>query len=260
MTEPAVLISREGSVGVLTLNRPDKRNCMMPELLDAYGEAAREIAADTSLRAVVVTGKGRCFSAGADLDAGLQKGDAVLPHERSFAMYDPFLATLDIPVPVICAMNGHAVGGGFGLTLLADIRIAKRNAKYGANFARLGLHSGLAISYVLPKLVGLSHASELLYTGRLIDGDAALAMGLVSRSVDEAEVLPQAMALAGEIAAAGPLAVRTMKASMRAGLNAEIREAAMAEAHLQSATLATADATEGTRALLEKRTPDFQGR
>src|SRR5690606_16807219 len=95
------------------------------------------------------------------------------PHERSYAMYEPFLSVLDIEVPVIAALNGHAVGGGFGLALVCDLRIAAREARYGANFARLGLHAGMAISYLLPRIIGPVRAAELLFTGRLIDGREA---------------------------------------------------------------------------------------
>jgi enoyl-CoA hydratase/carnithine racemase len=260
MSDEAVRYEAKDQVGFLTLSRPDGRNAMTGELLDAFSVAARAARADRAVRCVVLTGEGNCFSAGADLNAGLQLGEpSSLPHERSYAMYRSFLEVLDIEVPVIAALNGHAVGGGFGLTLLADIRIARRDARYGANFARLGLHSGLGIGYLLPRLVGLSSASELLYTGRLIGGDEGARMGLFSRALPGDEVLPAATALALEIAAAAPMAVRSMKASMRAGLAWTVREAARAEAALQAETLGTEDAKEGMAALLAKRPPVFRG-
>ncbi len=155
---------------------------------------------------MVVGGSGSCFSAGADFKAQVQRGaDTRLPHERSYAMYEPFLSVLDIDVPVMAAMKGHAVGGGFGLALLCDIRIASRTARHGANFCRLGLASGLGIGYVLPRLIGPSRAAELLYTGRLIGGDELVQIGLASRAVDAEAVLPAALDLAREIAASAPL-------------------------------------------------------
>lgn len=175
-------------------------------------------------------------------------------------MYAPFLRVLDLEIPVIGALNGHAVGGGFGLSLLTDIRIGNREAKYGANFARIGLHSGLGISYLLPRLVGISKASELLFTGRLILGDEAERIGLFSRAVAPEDVLSEAQALAEEIASAAPLAVRAMKATMRRFNDLQIREAAAIEAPLQAETLDTEDAREGMRAILEKRPPVFSGR
>ncbi|MBK6811644.1 MAG: enoyl-CoA hydratase/isomerase family protein [Sandaracinaceae bacterium] len=205
MTEPAVLYSRDGHVGVLTLNRPDQRNAMTPELLGDFAVAVERAKADRGARAVVLVGTGSCFSAGADLHSSLKTGDPNgLPHERSFAMYAPFLELRNVGVPVIAALQGHAVGGGFGLSLMADIRIANERDKYGANFARLGLHSGMAISFMLPRLVGVSRASELLYTGRLVIGAEAERIGLVSEALPGEQVFPRAMELAGEIALSLP--------------------------------------------------------
>ncbi len=201
MGERAVLYEAADRIGLITLNRPDQRNAMTPELLDSFSEAIGEALADREIRCLVITGNGRCFSAGADLRSSLQRSDLGKPStEASFAMYEPFLRVLDLDVPVIAAMNGHTVGGGFGLTLLADIRVANVDAKYGANFARLGIHSGLGISYLLPRLIGLAHASELLFTGKLIPGDEALRIGLVTHAVQADEVLPRAMGLARAIA------------------------------------------------------------
>jgi len=249
-------------IGIIRLNRPDGRNSMTGELLDAFALCAREATLDAKARCIVITGSGKCFSAGADLRAQIQRSDGgnLAPHEGSYAMYTSFLSVLDIAVPVIGALNGHAVGGGFGLSLLCDIRIAARDAKYGANFARLGLHSGLGISYTLPRLIGVSRASELLYTGRLIDGEEAERIGLVSRAVAAEAVMSEAMVLAREIASAAPLAVRGMKATMRQSLAWDVRGAAWLEAYAQSATVRTADFDEGVKALLEKRPPRFEGK
>lgn len=256
----AVLYSRDAHVGVLTLNRPDARNAMSPELLGAFDVAVKQAIADDGARAVVLQGTGSCFSAGADLRSSLQTGAAALPFERSFAMYDPFLKLRDVPVPVICAMQGHAVGGGFGLSLMADIRICAENAKVGANFVRLGIHPGMAISYVLPRLIGVSRASEMLYTGKLVRGHQAAEMGLVSEALPADDVIPRAMALAEEIAEAAPKAVRLMKRTILDGLGWDVVSAARTEAHLQSATLAMEDAKEGIAAMREKRKPEFTGR
>ena len=260
MGERAVLYEAADRIGLMTLNRPEQRNAMTPELLDAFSEAIDEARGDASIRCLVITGKGKCFSAGADLRSGMQRTDLGKPStEASFAMYEPFLKVLDVEVPVIAAMNGHTVGGGFGLTLLADIRVANVDAKYGVNFARLGIHSGLGISYTLPRLVGAAHASELLFTGKLIRGSEALQIGLVTHAEEADEVLPTAMQLARAVAASAPAAVQQMKASIRRGLAWEIREAALAEAALQAASLDTEDAKEGVAAILEKREPEFTG-
>jgi enoyl-CoA hydratase/carnithine racemase len=255
----AVRYEATGAIGVITLNRPDNRNSMTPELLDAFSRASAAARADDALRCVVVTGSGSCFSSGADFKATLQR-DGGTPSERSYAMYEPFLSLLELEVPVIGALNGHAVGGGFGLALVCDLRIGAVDAKYGANFVRLGLAPGLAISYLLPRLVGVARANELLLTGRLVDGRTAEALGILNAAVPADEVLPQAMALAREIAEAAPLAVRATKAAIRRGLGLAPREAARAEAFAQAESLATDDAREGIAALLAKRRPVFTGR
>lgn len=262
-SDPAVLYAREGHVGVITLNRPDNRNSMTPELLGAFHDCTREATADQDARCVVITGKGRCFSAGADFKSNIQaegEGRTLQPHEASYAMYIPFLSVLDIEVPVIGALNGHTVGGGFGLSLVCDLRVANTEAKYGANFARLGLHSGMAVSYLLPRIIGPSKAAELLFTGRLVRGDEAERLGIVGQAVAPDEVLPVAMALAGEIAECAPVAVRMMKRSFYRGLGWDVRGAALDEAFAQAVTVQTADIREGVAALLQKRTPDFKGR
>jgi enoyl-CoA hydratase/carnithine racemase len=174
--------------------------------------------------------------------------------------YRPFLAVGALSVPTIAAMNGHAIGGGFGLALMCDIRVANESAKYGANFVRLGIHSGMAVSYVLPRLIGPARASELLFTGRLISGKEAAEFGIANYAGPEEEVLPRAMALAREIAGCAPAAVRMMKQSVRTGLDWNPDAAAERESRLQAQTFQMEDAAEGIQALLEKRPPRFQGK
>jgi enoyl-CoA hydratase/carnithine racemase len=260
----AVRYQRRGEVGVITLDRPDNRNSMTPELLDAFSAATADARRDAEVRCVVITGSGTCFSAGADFKSIVQRDAADdrarTAAERSFAMYVPFMSVLDLEVPVIAAINGHAVGGGFGLALLCDIRIGARDARYGANFTRLGIHPGMAVSYLLPRLVGVSRANELLFTGRLFDGAEAERIGLLSRCVEAADVLPTAMDMASEIAAAAPLAVRLTKRSIYRGLDWAPRHAGELEAEAQASTLDTGDAREGIAALLGKRPPQFTGR
>lgn len=256
----AVVFEVRGAVGVVTLNRPANRNSMTPELLSAFAEAVAMAQADASLRAVVITGTGSCFSAGADFRSIVQSQDASrAPGERSFGIYEPFLSVLDLEVPVIAACNGHAVGGGFGLALLCDLRVGAREARFGANFTRLGLHPGMAISYLLPRLVGVSRAADLLFTGRLVHGDEAERIGILSTAVPAADVLPRALDVAQQICASAPIAVRMTKRTLYQGLNWSPREAARIEAFAQASTLQTADAEEGVAALLAKREPSFRG-
>jgi len=256
----AVRFETDGLVGVITLDRPDNRNSMTPELLDAFTAASAAARADTAIRCVVVTGTGNCFSSGADFKSNLQRAEAATPEERSYAMYVPFLSLLDLEVPVVAALNGHTVGGGFGLALVCDIRIGAREAKYGANFVKLGLAPGMAISYLLPRVVGFPKANELLLTGRLVDGDEAERLGILNKAVAAADVMTEAMQIAQTIADNAPLAVRATKAAIRRGLALTVREAARQEAAAQAITVDSDDCREGIAALLEKRTPIFTGR
>jgi enoyl-CoA hydratase/carnithine racemase len=255
----AVTYHTDGDVGVITLNRPDNRNSMSPELLAAFADASAAARSDASVRCIVVTGSGTCFSSGADFRSNVQL-EASVPHERSYAMYVAFLSLLDVEVPIVAACNGHTIGGGFGLALVCDVRIGAIEAKYGANFVKLGLAPGMAISYLLPRVVGLPRANELLLTGRLVDGRQAETLGILNHAVPTAEVFGEAMSLARAIADNAPLAVRATKAAIRRGLGLHVRDAAHAEAYAQAETLMTDDAREGIAALLAKRPPKFTGR
>ena len=258
MKSPAVLYEKKDYIGLLTLNRPDNRNHMDTELLPLFELTLEKVTNDRDLRCLVITGSGKSFCAGADFNSSLNGMDNLLPHEIFMKMYEPFLAVGKLPMPTIAAMNGHAIGGGFGLALQCDMRIAKNNAKYGANFARLGLHPGMAISHILPRLAGVSKACELLFTGRLFTGREALAMGIVNYSEDN--VLEKAMELAVEIAAGTPKAVRMMKDTIYRSLSWDVEGAAQYEALCQSRTFEMDDAREGIAALLEKRPPVFKGK
>jgi len=257
-----VTLSESDGVGVITLNRPDNRNSMTPDLLASFARVTKKVRENRDLRAVVITGNGNCFSAGADFKSNVQVQDpSLLDHERSYQMYEPFLEVLDIEVPVIGALNGHAVGGGFGLALICDIRIAHCKSKYGANFTKLGLSPGMSISYLLPRLIGYSRASELLFTGRLMLGEEAERIGLVSSAHGSPEeVLDTAMTMARNIATCAPAAVRLTKRGIREQLGWDVRAGARLESFAQAATLKMADAKEGMAALLEKRPPVFHGK
>jgi len=265
MSEPAVLYETKDHIATLTLNRPENRNSMTEDVLEGLRAGVTRAREDSELRCLIVTGRGKSFCAGADFKSQIQRGESdqgrrLMPNERSFAMYSPFLSLLDVEVPVIGALNGHAIGGGFGLALVCDIRIANRDARYGANFTKLGLHPGMATTYFMPRLVGVPKAAELLFTGRLFSGEEAAQMGLANHAVAEDQVLPKALELAREIASCAPIAVRWTKRSLYQNVSWDPVPAAYAEAQAQSRTLETDDSKEGVKALLEKRAPVFRGR
>lgn len=261
MADDAVLYEAGDGIATITLNRPDNRNSMTPEVLAGFRVAIARARDDRELRAVIIAGSGKSFCAGADFRSRADDADApALPYEQSMRTYAPFLSVLDVEVPTIAAMNGHAIGGGFGLALVCDLRVANREARYGANFARLGIHTGMAISYLLPRIVGVPRAADLLFAGRIVDGAEAAEMQLAHCAVAPDEVGPEARRRAEIIAGCAPLAVRLIKRSFYRGLDWDPRAAAEREAWAQSATFATDDAREGIRALLEKRDPSFRGR
>jgi len=264
VSEPAVLYEAKNYVATITLNRPENRNSMTDDVLEGLRASVARAKEDPELRCVIVTGRGKSFCAGADFKSGAQRdGGAarkLLPNERSFAMYSPFLSILQIEVPVIGALQGHAIGGGFGLALVCDIRVANRDARFGANFTRLGIHPGMATTYILPRLVGLPRAAELLFAGRIVSGSEAAELGMVNHAVAEAEVMPRALEIAREIAGCAPIAVRWTKRSLYRNYGWDPVSAAEGEAHAQSRTFETEDSKEGVAALLEKRAPVFKGR
>ena len=260
MSDAPILFNVEDMVGLITINRPDNRNSMDSETMPAFLEAIEQVKTDNELRCLIITGTGKSFCAGADFRNSPINMSGGLPHENLMNTYGPFLKISEIKIPVIAAMNGHAIGGGFGLALICDIRIANRKAKYGANFAKLGIHTGMATSYMLPRIVGLPRANELLLTGRLIDGLTAERIGLVNYALEGDQVLNKAREIAREIASCAPVAVRMIKRSILRGISWDPISAAEIEAHYQSRTFEMEDAREGITALLEKREPVFQGR
>ncbi|MBW1782298.1 MAG: enoyl-CoA hydratase/isomerase family protein [Deltaproteobacteria bacterium] len=260
MSDAPILFEKRGPIAQITLNRPDNRNSMDDETMPAFDEAVSRAKEDKDLRCLIITGSGKSFCAGADFKSGLFESRGRLPHEILMDAYGPFLAIEQLEMPTIAAMNGHAIGGGFGLALICDIRIANRHSKYGANFARLGLHAGMAVSYMLPRIVGLPLANELLFTGRLISGERAAEIGLANYAVKGDQVVEKAWELAEEIATSAPVAVRMIKQAIYRGIQWDPCSAGETDALYQSRTFEMADAKEGIAALLENRKPVFKGR
>jgi enoyl-CoA hydratase/carnithine racemase len=228
---------------------------MTPEMLTAFGDALDRLADEPDVRAVVIAGTGSSFCAGADFRSSLLE-DIAAPDDH-YPVYEPFLRVLDIEAPVIAAMSGHAVGGGFGLALVCDIRIAAEDARYGANFVRLGLGPGMGISYVLPRLIGAPLALEYLLTGRLFDGTTGRRIGFANHAVPADQVLATARTIADEIAGASPTAVALTKRAVYQGLAMDTLDHARREAVEQAQTARLPDFIEGVAALLEKRDPEF---
>jgi enoyl-CoA hydratase len=259
-----ILDHHDDGVAVLTLDDPDRRNAMTAAMGDELARRCDELIADDHVRVVVLTGTPPAFSAGGDLDmledlarrAREEHFDAG-PFMRGF--YTRFLRVAELPVPVIAAVNGHAIGAGLCVALAADLRIVSTSAKLGLNFARLGLHPGMGGSWFLPRLLGPERAAAWLYTGALFDGAAAAAQGLALESVAAEQVLPRALDLAAEIAASSPVVVRQLKRTLTATPQLDLATALAAEAAAQAISYASADLAEGLAAARAKRPARFPG-
>ena len=249
-------------VVLLTLDNPGMRNAMSDEMTSSWVTAIDALAADPSVRAVVVTGEGSAFCSGGNTSWIASEPDASVDRLRSRMMpfYRAWLSIRRLEVPTIAAVNGAAIGAGLCLALACDIRYAADGAKLGLPFNKLGMHAGMAGTYLLPNVVGPAHARDLLLTGRVVEADEALRLGLVSRVVAADGFLDEVLATAAGIAATAPIASRLTKVALADGGHADFESALQWEALAQPMTLATADLQEGIAAAREKRAPEFRGR
>jgi enoyl-CoA hydratase/carnithine racemase len=258
MSDPRILAERDGTILTLTLNRPDKLNAIDGAMLDALDEVLGEIERDREVRAVILTGAGRAFSAGADI----KEWTALTPLEfgrswglRGHALFDRLAA---LPPPVIAAINGIAFGGGLELALCADVRIASEQARLGLPEVTIAAMPGWGGTQRLPRLIGPGRAKHMILTGQPIDAARAEAWGLVSEMVAGDALLARARELATQIAANAPLAVQATKRLIDAAL--PVTPAATLETQAGALCGSTEDAKEGRASFLERRPPRYQGR
>ncbi len=249
---PAVTWTRGNDyVATIELRRPPN-NFFSLDLLDGVADALAAIDADPGCRVAVLCAEGKHFCAGADLEG-----------ERSYTTRELNKVAIRIfrtESPVVAAVQGAAIGGGLGLALAADFRVATPRARFSANFARIGLHHSFGLSETLPAVVGRQKATELLLTGRRIKGEDATAIGLADYLVPPDQVRDRATELAAEIAGSAPLAVQAIRRTLRSDLADRVEAAAQREGELQDKLRLTRDFGEGSRAMTERRTPDFTGR
>jgi enoyl-CoA hydratase/carnithine racemase len=246
----------EGDVGVVTLNRPQVHNALRRKTYDELTEIVRT----TKARVLVVTGEGRSFCSGDDVRELMGGGEAKAAPRPAPRLTPAAGALLNSDVPVIAAVNGSAVGWGMELALMADLRVAARRAKFGELFVKRGLCSDVAGIARLAQLVGREHAAELLFTGEVIDADRAERIGLVGRVVDDDQLLPTALELAGKIAANPPLAVAALKRGLRRALDPDWTDLGRWVSETLGELFATEDHREGVKSFLEKREPHYVGR
>jgi enoyl-CoA hydratase/carnithine racemase len=248
-------------VALLTLDNPAQRNAMSDEMTASWSSAIDALASDPAVRVVVVTGAGSAFCSGGNTSWIASEPDASVDQLRSrmLPFYRTWLSIRRLEVPTIAAVNGAAIGAGLCLALACDLRYAARGARLGVPFVRLGMHAGMGATYLLPDVVGPAHARDLLLTGRVVDADEALGIGLVSQVHEPASFLDDVLATASEIAATAPIPSRLTTLALRDG-HADLETCLQWEALAQPVTLATADLQEGIDAARAKRPPEFRGR
>ncbi len=251
MSDALTVAIDEQHVATVEFARPP-HNHFDIDLIAAIADAYQALDDDEACRAIVLCSSGRHFCAGANF-AG--SGDAA-----GLALYAQAVRLFAAATPVVAAVQGAAIGGGLGLALSADFRVASPASRFAANFARLGIHHGFGLSVTLPAAVGTQAALELLYTGRRVKGEEAHALGLCDRLAPDGELRASAHLLAREIATSAPLAVRSIRRTMRGDLAERVRTATEREHAQQAPLFATDDFAEGVRASAERRAPRFSGR
>lgn len=254
-------IARERADGVLTLtlNRPDALNSFTVEMKDELLAALREAGRDREVRALIVTGAGRAFSAGQDLKERQSPGAADLGTELR-ARYNPIILALRrLEKPIVAAVNGVAAGAGFSIAMACDIVIASDRASFIQAFSRVGLVPDTGSTWLLPRLVGYGRAAEMAFTGDPVDAATAERVGLVNRVVGHDRLIEEASALARRLAASAPLALGLTKRALNRALEGSLEAALEYEAQLQAVAGRSADHREGVAAFVEKRQPRFTG-
>ncbi len=252
-----VEISFDGAVATVEMRRPP-HNFFSVALIGQLANAFEALEADRRCHAIVLAAQGTSFCAGADF-----ANREATPPQRSPRAINPLyfeaLRMFACRKPVVAAVQGPAVGGGLGLALVADFRVSCAEARFSANFNRLGFHPGFGMSVTLPRLIGPQQAALMLYTGRRMGGEAALSIGLIDVLVAQDQVRSEAAKLAREIAISAPIAVQSTRDTLRQGLVEQIRSAVARESAEQNAQFKTADFREGVAAMAARREPQFKG-
>jgi 2-(1,2-epoxy-1,2-dihydrophenyl)acetyl-CoA isomerase len=246
MTYNEIILDQDGAIATITLNRPDKLNAYTTSMGDEITSAFRSLECDEAVRVVILTGAGRAFCAGVDLEhlkahgqgENASKGPRL--GEEDFLRKLP-LEMLDYPKPIIAAINGHAVGVGMTMVMPCDIRIAAEDAKLGFVFARLGILPGLGSTHLLPNLVGMARAQELVLTAKKILGTEAAEIGLVNKAVPRDDVLSEARAMAEQMAEIDPVVLTFAKRTLHFGAEHSMAEAMKNEQNESAAMKAARD-------------------
>lgn len=261
MEYKTLIVNREGGIGTLTLNRPDKMNAFTQEMFQEFIAGLLELDEDDDVRVVIITGAGKAFTVGLDV-AEASKGPSdfdkqVVPLQGTLAWTAQIMRNLK--KPIICAINGVAVGAGFSIALASDIRIMAEGARIGGPFVRVGLVPEMGSTYNLPRLVGMGKACELVFTGKIIDAKEAKEIGLVNSVVPGENLAEQTKKMALEILEASPIALQLARKALYQGMDCDLPTQVQFEQLSQSTCFKSDDYMEGMKAFLEKRKPEFKG-
>jgi enoyl-CoA hydratase/carnithine racemase len=258
----AIIFATDGPIATIKLNRPDKLNAFVGPMREEILDVLARVSADDRIRVLIVTGEGRGFSAGGDIDhlKQLRETKDEAGFRRILANGQMIARTMrSLPQPVIAAVNGPCAGAGFSFALACDIRIASDAATFGASFARIGLHPDWGGSWFLPKLVGSANACELIFTGSMISAQEAQRIGLVNRVHPHERLMPAVLELATTMAKTAPRVVRLAKESIYRSLSSDMDSAFARETEVQTECFYSQDFLEGLSAFKEKRRPEFKG-
>jgi len=260
MEYKTILYEKKEGIGIITLHRPDRMNALNSTMLRELDHILSEIEEDSDVKVVIITGSEKFFAAGADITELDKMSTPVDVHgfiKEAQAVINKFE---DLEKPVIAAVSGLALGGGCELAMACDLRIAAENAMFGQPEIKIGVIPGAGGTQRLPRLVGVTKAKELLYTGDSIDANEAYRIGLVNKVVPVASLMDEAMKMASKIARQPGVALRMTKFAVNSGMNMDIKSAMSYEARCFEILFSTEDQKEGMKAFIEKRSPAFKGK
>jgi 2-(1,2-epoxy-1,2-dihydrophenyl)acetyl-CoA isomerase len=263
MTWEFVLLDKKDHIATITLNRPERYNALGGNMRQEIEEVVVKVCADPDVRVIVITGAGKAFCSGGDVQefaSGQSQALSKAASSERPAMSKIVLALNQVEKPVIAAVNGAAVGGGCNLALSCDIRIASEKARFGQVFVRRGLHTDWGGIYFLPRLVGYAKAAELIFSGEMIDVHEASRIGLVNKVVPHDELMPATYELAGRIAKNAPIPIAFAKRGLQNFFRWDLAMALDYESQVLGVTMASEDVAEGFKSFVEKSEPVFKGR
>lgn len=258
-----IIVNYQEDLATITLNRPDKLNALSPTMRKELLEALEDLEHKKEVRILIITGTGRAFCAGGDIEYlyELRKSKDIASFKKLLAFVKQLVLTIHkMPIPVIAGINGAAAGAGLNLAMACDIRIASENASFGATFTKLGIHPDWGNTFLLPRIVGTAKACEMLFTGNMIPASEALQWGLINKIVPQTELYDASKALANTIILNSPLAVSLAKHALYEGVHRNLSEMFEMEEEAQLQCFQSQDALEGISAFLEKRKPGFTGK